>query len=135
MLETPDYTKDFGAKSGNAWMPPTHAMVERRWSVRQVYALDLQVQHMARAGTHAHVVDIGLEGMRFVPSQSLPAKVKLIHLTFGLHNEFEKAHELRAIVVHHTLGTYGVKFLDYDQGLFRRTEEIIKVASYAPCVW
>ena len=70
-----------------------------------------------------------------MPTKPLPINTGIICLTFGFPGGVEKAHELRAIVVHHTQGMYGVTFLDYDQGLFQWTEEVVEVDSYVPCVW
>jgi hypothetical protein len=55
-------------------------------------------------------IDAGLEGMELVQTKPLPVNTRIIRLTFGFPGGVEKAHELRAIVVHHTQGMYGVTF-------------------------
>ena len=109
-------------------------MVDRRWSTRKCCKLDLQVQPCGHVAINARAIDIGLEGMRFVPEQPLPLNTSLIRLTFGFHDGSGNEHELLAVVVHHTQDTYGLTFLDYDHGLFQRIEEVIGVDSYVSCV-
>jgi hypothetical protein len=73
--------------------------------------------------------------MRFAPKQPLPINTGISRLIFGFPGGVEMARELRAIVVHHTQGMYGVTFQDNDHGLFLWTEEVVEVDSYVPCVW
>ena len=109
-------------------------MVDRRWSARQSYTIDVRIRSGDLILADAHAVEIGLEGMRFATRTGLPQDVKLIRLSFSLPDGVDRKHELRATVVHRTQGMYGVKFLDYDHGLFKWTEEVLEVNAYVPCV-
>ena len=108
-------------------------MVDRRWSARHVYPVDVRIRCDGRVLVDARTVDIGLEGMRFATRTCLSQDIELIRVSFSLYDGVDRRHDLRAIIVHRTQDTYGLKFLDYDHGLFQWTEEVLEVNACVPC--